>query len=58
VTVNGEQPAAYTGRGNGNRQHFRFRKKGADYGDNVVVIAVGTARRWTVPKGGTRWSSN
>jgi hypothetical protein len=60
-TVNGEGPAAYTGRGNGNRQHFRFRKKGADYGANVQVIATlsgGGTRAWTVPNGGTRWSSN
>jgi hypothetical protein len=61
VTVNGENPAAYTGRGNGDRQHFRFRNPGASYGLNVAVVAklkTGGDKKWIVPKGGDRWSSN
>jgi hypothetical protein len=46
ITVNGEAPAEYAGRRNGNRQHYFLRKTGAAYGANVDVIAVGTSRRW------------
>ena len=61
VTVKGESPTSYTGRGNGNRQHFRFGKAGSAYGQNVSVIAYAggsVLRQWTVPNGGSRWTSN
>jgi hypothetical protein len=58
ISVNGEGPAESVGRHNGNRQQFFLSKTGSDYGANVLVIAVGTSRRWTVPDGGSRWGSN
>ncbi len=58
ISVNGEAPAEYVGRHNGNRQQYFLSKTGADYGANVLVIAVGTSRRWTVPDGGSRWGSH
>jgi hypothetical protein len=60
VTVNGERHARYTGRANGNRQHFRFNKPGSSYGANAKVVATLTAggtKTWTVPNGGARWES-
>lgn len=60
VTCNGESGTKHP-RANGNRQHFRFSKTGADYGLNVKVVATlagGGTRTWTVPNGGSRWSSN
>ena len=58
ISVNGEAPAESVGRHNGNRQQYFLSKTGAAYGANVLVIAVGTSRRWVVPNGGARWSSN
>ncbi len=57
ITVNGEGPAEYAGRRNGNRQQYYLSRTGAAYGLNVIVIAVGTGRQWVVPYGGIRWSS-
>lgn len=58
ISVNGEGPAESVGRHNGNRQQYFLSKTGAAYGANVLVIAVGTSRRWVVPNGGARWGSN
>lgn len=61
VTVNGEAHKAYTGRANGNRQHYRFRKPGASYGVNVAVVAkltAGGVKTWTVPNGSARWETH
>lgn len=59
VTCNGETGSKHP-RANGNRQHFRFSKTGADYGANVKVVATltgGGVKAWTVPDGGARWQS-
>jgi hypothetical protein len=42
---------------NGNREHFRFSKPGAGYGQNIRVTASlkdGTTQSWTVPNGASR----
>lgn len=60
VTCNGETGSKHP-RANGNRQHFRFGKTGADYGAGVKIVATLTAggsKTWIIPNGGTRWSSN
>jgi len=57
ITVNGESPAEYAGRANGNRQHYFLRKTGSAYGHNVKVIATltdGSTRTWIIPDGSQR----
>ncbi len=61
ITVNGEAPAENRGRTNGNRLTYFLSRSGAEYGQNVSVVALsgGTVlRRWTIPNGGSRWTSN
>ncbi len=60
ITVNGESPAEAARRANGNRQHFYLRQTGSAYGQNVAVIAFSggsVLRQWTIPDGGSRWTS-
>jgi len=42
---------------NGNRPHFRFSKPGAQYGNNLYIVAVnndGSLHHWFIPNGGGR----
>jgi len=58
VTVNGIETRSPATRGNGNRQHWRYSKAGAHYGNNVRVLAFQgphTVGEWTVPKGASRY---
>jgi hypothetical protein len=53
----GTEKGSAVGRHNGNREHFRFSKPGAQYGNGVTVISYwqGTETgRWTVPQGAAR----
>lgn len=49
----------YTGRANGNRQHWRFSQPGDKYGKDIRVLAVGydgkRANAWPISDGGKRW---
>lgn len=48
---------AYGGVGNGGRTHWRFSKPGAQYGNDVTVVAnlkAGGAVHWVVPRGSSR----
>ena len=58
LTVNGES-LTYTSTANGNRAHYRAGKPGSAYGNNVKVVLShkGSKYNWTVPSGGSRYTS-
>jgi hypothetical protein len=53
----GSESGRNVGVHNGNREHFRYSKPGAGYGQNIRVTASlkdGTTQSWTVPNGASR----
>lgn len=54
VYVNGEA-GSYGGRGNGDREHYRFSKPGAAYGNDVNV--TGPFGTCVIPYGALRWEN-
>jgi len=56
-TLSHMEKGRYIGRGNGQRQAFRFARKGRYYGKKITVVGLGAGGRkeWTVPDGAKRF---